>query len=49
MANIGTIPKSNTKIADRGNTDTRIHKHTTTHFPGLVQALQQKVAGLNYF
>ena len=25
------------------------HKYMTEHFPGLVQALPWKVAGLNYF
>ena len=42
-----TAMKSNNKIVERGRIYTTTHKYMTYHFPGLVQALQQKVAGLN--
>ena len=37
---VGTIPKSNIKIAERNKIDTIAHKYMTAHFPGLIQALQ---------
>jgi hypothetical protein len=37
---VGTVPKSNRKIIERGKMDTS--KTTNTHFPGLVQALYNK-------
>jgi len=37
---VGIIPKANTKIAERGNSDTLTYKYMTAHFPGLVQAGQ---------
>ena len=43
--NVGTIPKSNIKIAERGKTYTLTHN--TANVPGLVQALQYKVEVLN--
>ena len=48
---VGTVPKSNRKIVERGKIkiDTPTHKYMTVHCPGLVQALQSKVAGLNLF
>jgi hypothetical protein len=44
---VGTIPKSNIKIVERGKIDTLTHKYTTTHFPASVHALQLKVAELS--
>ena len=43
---VGTVPKSNIKITERCKIDTK-HKYITTHFPGLTQAFQSKVAGLS--
>ena len=37
---IGTIPKSNIEILERGNIDTTNIQIHYAHFPGLVQALQ---------
>jgi hypothetical protein len=37
---VGTIPKSNVKIDERGKIDTLAHTKMTVHFPGLVHALQ---------
>jgi len=39
---VGTVPKSNRKIVERGKIkiDTPTHKYMTAHFPVLVQALQ---------
>ena len=42
---VGKVPKSNTKIAERDKTDTQTHDHC----PGLIQAGQNKVAGLCSF
>ena len=41
---LGTIPKSNIEIVERGKIDT---PNMPAHFPGLVQALQEKVAEQN--
>jgi len=45
---VDTIPKSKIKILKRNNRYLT-HKYMTVHFSGLVQALQWKVAGINYF
>ena len=37
---VGTIPKSNRKIIEKGKIVTRTHKYMTDHIPGLVQAPQ---------
>jgi hypothetical protein len=37
---VGTIPKSNIKIVERGKIDTLKNKYMTAHFPGLEQALE---------
>ena len=44
---VGTIPKSNIKIVQKGKIDSLNTKIHGFHFPGLAQALQYKVAGLN--
>jgi len=45
----GRFPKSNRKIVKEAKSIPLTHKYMTAHFPDLVQALQSKVAGLNYF
>ena len=49
---VGTVLKSNRKIIESEKKSiplTRVHVHVymIAHFPGLVQILQSKVAGLN--
>ena len=46
---VGTVPKSNRKIAEKSKIDTPSTNKQTSYFPGLVQALQRKVAGSNQF
>ena len=36
---VGTAPKSNRKIVERGNVDINTCKYLTADFPGLIQAL----------
>ena len=44
---VETVPKSNRKIVEKGKIDTLTNKYMTANFPGLAQALQSEVAGLN--
>jgi hypothetical protein len=44
---IGTIPKSNRNLQKEAKLITLTHIYMTIDLPGLVQALQYKVAGLN--
>ena len=44
---VGTIPKSNIKIIERGKINTLTHKYMTAHWLDLVHVLQSTVAGLN--
>ena len=37
---VGTFPKSNIKITERGNIDTLTYKYPIAQFSGLVQALK---------
>ena len=37
------------RIVKRGKNRNPTQKLMTTHFPGLIQTLQEKVAGLSYF
>jgi len=37
---VGTVPKSNIKISERGKIDTPSIQNMTTHFSGLERALQ---------
>jgi len=43
---VGTVPKSNRKSQKEETSTPLTHKYMTTHFLGLVQALQLKVAVL---
>jgi len=36
---VQTVPKSNTKIEERGKFDTVAHIYMTSHFHGLIKAL----------
>ena len=44
---VGAVQRSNIKIVERDKTKTLTYKYTTVHCPGLIEALQQKVAALN--
>ena len=44
---VGTVPKSNWKFFKRGEIDILTHKYMIAYFPGLAQALQEKMAGLS--
>jgi len=37
---VGTVPKSNRKIVERGKIGTSTHKYTIVHFPGLLYTIQ---------
>jgi len=44
---IRIVSKSNKKIVERAKSIHLTHIYMTTHFPGLVQVLQEKVMGLS--